>query len=77
MEWIRELDPQDPHDDLVNVAEHLPRRERYTNGRDAIDHVLVSPDLAERILEVEISHDHDPRTVTNHFPIIVHLRLGS
>ncbi len=75
LEWIRELDPKDPDDDLLNVAERLPRRERYTNGRDAIDHVLVSPELAERIVDVEISHDHDPRAVTNHYPIIVHLRL--
>ncbi len=75
LEWIRELDPQDPNDDLVNVAERLPQQERYTNGRDAIDHVLVSPELAERVTRVEISHDHDPRAVTNHFPIIVYLRL--
>jgi exonuclease III len=77
LEWIRDLDPDDPSDDLVNVAERLPRPERYTNGRDAIDHILVSPDLARRILEVEISRDHDPHAVTNHFPIIVHLSIAS
>ncbi len=75
MAWIRGLDPNDPRDDLVNVAELLPRKRRYTNGRDAIDHVLMSPDLAERIVEVRIAQDHDPHAVTNHFPIIVHLRV--
>ena len=76
MEWIRELDPGDPNDDLINVAEHLPRQQRYTNGRDSIDHVLLSADLAARILEVEIPRDHDPRAVTNHYPIVVHLRVA-
>lgn len=73
LEWIRDLDPGDPSDDLVNVAERLPRGQRYTNGRDAIDHVLVSPDLAERIIAVRVPHDHDPHAVTNHFPVIVEL----
>ncbi len=77
MRWIRELDPDDPGDDLVNVAERLPQRERYTNGRDAIDHILLSRDLAERVVKVEIPRDHDPRAVTRHWPIVVHLRLAS
>ena len=76
LEWIRELDPGDPNDDLVNVAERLPRRQRYTNGRDAIDHVLVSRDLAARIVEVRIPHSHDPHAVTNHFPILFELKTG-
>ena len=76
LEWIRDLDPDDPSDDLINAAERLPRQDRYTNGRDAIDHVLLSQDLAPRILEVQIPHDHDPRTITHHFPILVHLRIG-
>lgn len=75
LEWIRDLDPRDPDDDLINVAERMSRKQRYTNGRDAIDHVLVSPDLAQRIVEVEIPHDHDPHAITNHFPVIVELRL--
>lgn len=74
LEWIRDLDPDDPHDDLINVAGHLPREARYTHGRDAIDHVLLSPDLAERLVEVEIPHDHDPHAITSHYPIVVHLR---
>ncbi len=76
VEWIRDLDPSDPSDDLINVAERLPRQQRYTNGRDAIDHVLVSSDIAERIVEVKIPHDHDPHAVTNHFPVIVELRVS-
>ena len=77
LEWIRGLDPKDPTDDLFNVTERLPQKQRYTNGRDAIDHILISPDLVPRLLDVQISHDHDPRAVTNHFPIIVHLRVTS
>ncbi|MCP3958610.1 MAG: hypothetical protein GY719_12225, partial [bacterium] len=76
LEWIRDLDPGDPSDDLVNVAERLPSRQRYTNGRDAIDHVLLSADLAERIVEVRIPRDHDPHAVTNHYPIVVQLRVA-
>ncbi len=76
LEWIRDLDPGNPNDDLINVADRLPRGQRYTNGRDAIDHVLVSSDLAERVVEVRIPHDHDPRAVTNHFPVIVDLRVA-
>ncbi len=75
LEWIRELDPADPTDDLINVAERLPQRQRYTNGRDAIDHILLSPELAERVTEIKIPRDHDPHRVTNHYPIVVHLRL--
>ncbi len=77
MEWIRDLDPGDASDDLINAAERLPQAQRYTNGRDAIDHVLLSPDLAERLVGVWIPHDHDPHAVTNHFPIIVELRVLS
>ncbi len=77
LEWIRDLDPGDPSDDLVNVAERLPQRQRYTNGRDAIDHVLVSPELAARIVDVRIPHDHDPHAVTNHFPILVELAASA
>ncbi len=76
LEWIRDLDPGDPTDDLINVAERLPLRQRYTNGRDAIDHILVSPELAKRIVEVRIPHDHDPHAITNHYPIVVELRIG-
>ncbi len=75
MEWIRDLDPGEANDDLVNVAERLPVRERYTNGRDSIDHILMSPDLAALVTEVRIPHDHDPHAVTNHYPIVVHLRV--
>ncbi len=76
LEWIRDLDPGDASDDLINVMEQLPRQQRYTNGRDAIDHVLVSPDLAQRVVEVRIPHDHDPHAVTNHFPIVVEMRIN-
>ena len=77
LEWIRALDPKDPSDDLINVAERLPQKARATNGRDAIDHILLSRDLADRITAVEIPRGHDPHRVTNHYPILVRLNLGS
>ncbi len=40
---------------------------------DAIDHVLLSRPLFHRIREVRILHEHDPRDVTDHFPIVVKL----
>lgn len=74
---IRALDPDDPDDDLWNVAERLPRARRYTNGRDAIDHVLVAPELVPRVASVAIAHDGHPHHATKHYPILVELRLGA
>lgn len=81
VEMIRAMDPQDPADDLVNVAERLNRDERYsvTFGRrdnrrkTLIDHVLLSPELAAGITKVEIPHDRAWRDASDHYPIIVHL----
>jgi exonuclease III len=85
----RELDPGDARDDLVNAASHVPKVSRYTvhcdlnrNGREdrgdrftSIDHILLANELEERIERVDILHDHDPTTVTNHFPVVVRLRV--
>ena len=35
----------------------------------------MSPDLVEKVESVEIPHEHDPRTVTDHYPVVVRLRL--
>lgn len=87
LKTIRDLDPRDPTDDLLNASARVPRELRYTcyfdrdeNGEvdpateyDAIDHVLLSRPLFHRIREVRILHEHDPRDVTDHFPIVVKL----
>ena len=40
----------------------------------AIDHVLLSPALYGKLAEVSYVHSHDPRLVSDHFPIVVTLR---
>ena len=75
-----------PADDLHNVLGDVPQARRFTalydrngNGEiepgelSAIDHVLLSPGLARRVREVRYVHAHDPRRVSDHFPIVVTL----
>jgi exonuclease III len=90
LSMVKGMDPADPSDDLVNAASFLPKMARFTAFHDAndngnvdppqeftsIDHILLSPDLTARVDLVEILHDHDPRHVTDHFPVVVQLRLG-
>ncbi|MEP0766262.1 MAG: hypothetical protein HRF45_06950 [Fimbriimonadia bacterium] len=87
LKTIRDLDPDDSTDDLLNASAHLPQELRYTcffdrnkDGEidadtefDAIDHILLSRPLYHRIRDVRIFHDHDPTKVTDHFPIVVKL----
>jgi exonuclease III len=86
---VRELDPTDITDDLVNAASFVPKAQRYTsfwdrndNGRvdppdelTSIDHVLLSSELAAKVESVEMAHDQDPTRVSDHFPIVVRLKL--
>jgi exonuclease III len=37
----------------------------------AIDHILLSPELAGRIEKVHITQDHNPMEVPDHFLIVV------
>ena len=73
-------------DDLVNVIRDVPQAERYTalydrNGNDqidegelsAIDHILLSKELYERVREVRYAPIHDPRHVSDHLPLVVTL----
>lgn len=75
-----------PEDDLVNVLGDVPQAERFTSFYDrnadgrfdegefsAIDHVLLSPALYRRVVDVRYVHAHDPRDVSDHFPIVVTL----
>ncbi len=73
-------------DDLINVLGEVSQRQRFTSFYDrdddqqidpgefsAIDHILLSPTLYSRIQEVHFVHAHDPRHVSDHFPIVVTL----
>jgi endonuclease/exonuclease/phosphatase family metal-dependent hydrolase len=75
-----------PADDLVNVLGDVPQADRFTalydrnnNGvieegeLSAIDHILLSPGLYRLVRDVRYVHSHDPREVTDHFPIVVTL----
>lgn len=77
-----------PEDDLRNVAAEVPQEDRYTafwdrNRNDEIDpgefssldHILLSPRLYESLRAVNFVHRHDPRFVSDHFPIVVTLDL--
>ncbi|HET6566949.1 MAG TPA: endonuclease/exonuclease/phosphatase family protein [Rhodothermales bacterium] len=76
-------------DDLVNVMLRVPRRQRYTDFYDrndngevdageysALDHILLSPALFQRVVEVSYFHPYDPTQVSDHFPIVVTLGLN-
>jgi endonuclease/exonuclease/phosphatase family metal-dependent hydrolase len=82
---IKEAGPG-PDDDLRSVAAEVPQRERYTafwdrNRNDEIDadefssldHLLLSPRLYDALRDVDFVHRHDPRHVSDHFPIVVTL----
>ena len=75
-----------PEDDLRSVMAEVPQAERFTslydrNSNDvieegelsAIDHILLSPDLFSRLREVRYAHVHDPREVSDHFPLAITL----
>lgn len=86
---IRGVAREIKRDDLANVIARLPAKQRYTafwdQDRDgeidapqefsAIDHILLSPGLSDRVTGVEIDHSFDPREVSDHFPIIVRLEF--
>jgi endonuclease/exonuclease/phosphatase family metal-dependent hydrolase len=75
-----------PSDDLRNVSAEVDALDRFTafwdRNRDdvigptefsAIDHILLSPALYDRLLDVDFVHAYDPRVYTDHFPIVVTL----
>ena len=88
--WIKDMDHANPDDDLVNVAQFVPKAMRFTSHWDqddddhvdepheltSIDHILVSPTLIERIESVEFPHDYNPVEVSDHYPIVVRFRTG-
>ncbi|MEM1041583.1 MAG: endonuclease/exonuclease/phosphatase family protein [Bacteroidota bacterium] len=75
-----------PEDDLRNVAADVPQAERYTAYYDrnrneeidagelsSLDHLLLSPQLYRTLRAVDFVHLHDPRTVSDHFPVVATL----
>jgi exonuclease III len=87
---IRGLVTAATEDDLFNVTEFVPKANRYTaywdqndNGQieaereyTSIDHILMSAGLRPRVRYVDIPHSHDPRSTTDHFPVVARLGLG-
>ena len=65
---VREMDPSTDADDLTNASVFVPKPSRYTAFYDAngnnqfdypvdltsIDHILISPALADKVEVVEI-----------------------
>lgn len=68
---------------FVNLAERLPPDERYSynyqGNSQMLDHVLVSPALAERVVAVRAVHVNadrpTDRRVSDHDPIVVRIEL--
>lgn len=82
---LRGMDPATEDDDLINVAQFVPKKQRYTchwdkndNGKidgrgelTSIDHILIAPELAKRIDNVEFVNRYNPAGISDHFPIVV------
>jgi exonuclease III len=87
---IRALDATDPQDDLRNVSVLVPKSNRYTAYYDenrnglinapqeftSIDHILLPAPLFTLVEHADMIHQHDPRDVSDHFPVLVRLRLS-
>jgi len=87
---VKQMDPQHGTDDLVNAASLLPTGSRYTSFYDknqndlvdhpeehtSIDHILISPSLAPMVHSVDIPHAHNPTEVSDHYPVVLRLKLG-
>jgi len=88
LQLLQQLQPDTTDDDLHNVAQLLPKDERYSfhgevhgrSLRSLIDHVLVSQDLLPLVQSVRIFRDapglgsHNKRDrISDHYPYIVDL----
>lgn len=73
---------------MTNVMGEVQQQDRFTTHWDrnrdgrltddelsAIDHLLLSPGLYARLLEVQFVHAHNPMYGPDHFPIVVTLEL--
>ncbi len=89
LKMVREMKPNDPADDLVNVTRVVPKGQRFTSWFDmnqngqvnapheltAIDHILLSPELSAKLITAEIPHQHDATKVSDHFPVVARMNL--
>jgi len=87
LEIVKSSGTERKNDDLLNAAQYIPQRDRYTahwdknkNGKvdgkkelSSIDHILISKKLSQRIKRAYIAQDHDPAKVSDHFPVVVDL----
>eukprot|EP00823_Brevimastigomonas_motovehiculus_P005668 TRINITY_DN420_c1_g2_i3.p1 TRINITY_DN420_c1_g2~~TRINITY_DN420_c1_g2_i3.p1 ORF type:complete len:531 (-),score=95.42 TRINITY_DN420_c1_g2_i3:56-1648(-) len=76
------LDSLTEKDDLENIVDRLPQSRRYTykssstgsaNSRALFDHILVSSNLSNWLVSVDIDHKHCEPTypyASDHYPII-------
>lgn len=86
---LKRMAPNDNSDNLLNAASFIAQAQRFTAWHDAngngavnppkeftsIDHILLSPELAALVSTVEFPHAHEPNLVSDHFPVVVRLRL--
>ena len=72
-------------DVLVNTTNSIPEDERYTfifqGNSQSLDHVLLSPALAERatvdIVHVNVEFEETPARASDHDPVVVALAFGN
>jgi len=86
---VKRMQPGDAADDLINAAQFVPQSQRYTSFWDqdedgtvdqpheltSIDHILIAPALVPLVDSLAMPHELDPTEVSDHFPIVLHLRL--
>lgn len=87
LSMLRDPD-NDGEDELRNVLEIIPVKQRYTahwdrNRNDkvdgdhelsAIDHILLTKKLWDRVERAWVLDDHDPAVVSDHWPLMVELK---
>ena len=78
-------------DDLINAASFVPKERRFTchwdqdnDGRISgdheltpIDHILLAPELAQRVTSATIANAYDPAGVSDHSPMVVTIKTKS
>lgn len=86
---VKQMQPGDAADDLINAAQFVPQSQRYTSFWDqdedgtvdqpheltSIDHILIAPALVPLVDSLAMPHELDPTEVSDHSPIVLHLRL--
>jgi len=90
LEQLKTLNTPTPSDDLFNASEFVAQPERFSaffdrdrdgrinpsNELSAIDHILLPIDVRAQVVSVAYDHAHDPTLVSDHFPLVVTLRVN-